>query len=96
MNEFLMYTFAVVYGAASLACFAMYALDKSAAKAGRRRTPESSLLWIGLLGGWPGGLLAQRWLRHKSSKRSFLFKFWLTVAVNVAAIATACYFLIAG
>jgi uncharacterized membrane protein YsdA (DUF1294 family) len=70
----------------SVATFAFYARDKRAARAGRRRTPESTLLILGLIGGWPGGLVAQRMLRHKTRKRSFQAQFWLTVVVNVAAI----------
>ncbi len=51
------------------------------------RIPESTLLLAGLLGGWPGALLAQHLLRHKSSKPSFLAEFWATVALNVLAFA---------
>jgi hypothetical protein len=32
-----------------------------------------------LLGGWPGAFLAQRRLRHKCSKVSYQFVFWLIV-----------------
>jgi uncharacterized membrane protein YsdA (DUF1294 family) len=77
---------AALYAIASAACFIAYALDKSAARQGRRRTPERTLLLLGLAGGWPGGLAAQQLLRHKSSKTSFLIKFWLTVALNLAAL----------
>ena len=76
-----------LYGAASILCFGFYAWDKAAARAGRRRTPESTLLLLGLACGWPGGLLAQRWLRHKTSKPAFQWRFWLSVAVNVSACA---------
>lgn len=76
---------AAVYGGVSLVCFLAYALDKSAARAGRRRTPESTLLLLGLGCGWPGAILAQQLLRHKSSKVPFRIKFWFTVACNVAA-----------
>ena len=69
----------------SALCFASYALDKSAARRGERRTPESRLLVLGLLGGWPGAVLAQQWLRHKTVKQPFRRMFWLTVAANVAA-----------
>ncbi|MFP5462920.1 MAG: DUF1294 domain-containing protein, partial [Gammaproteobacteria bacterium] len=34
--------------------------------------------------GWPGALLAQQLLRHKTSKQSFLFGYWTTVLLNVA------------
>ncbi|MDN4059456.1 DUF1294 domain-containing protein [Massilia sp. YIM B02769] len=72
------------YVVTSLSCFVAYAIDKSAARKGGWRTPERTLLLLGLVGGWPGGLLAQQWLRHKSTKRSFQRLFWMTVAANVA------------
>ncbi|WP_051293729.1 DUF1294 domain-containing protein [Pseudoduganella violaceinigra] len=77
---------AALYAVASVACFIAYAIDKSAARGGRRRTPERTLLLLGLACGWPGGLAAQQLLRHKSSKVPFLVKFWLTVALNIAAL----------
>lgn len=76
----------LVYATCSLACLIAYARDKAAARAGRRRIPERTLLLLGLAGGWPGALLAQRWLRHKTAKRSFLLKFWCTVVLNLAAL----------
>ena len=77
---------AALYAAASLVCFIAYALDKRAAIRQQRRTSERALLLLGLACGWPGGLLAQRWLRHKSSKTSFQIKFWLTVILNAGLL----------
>lgn len=77
------------YGVASVACFIAYALDKSAAVERRQRISERTLLLLGLFCGWPGALLAQRMLRHKSSKTSFLLKFWITVLMNVALVLGA-------
>lgn len=68
----------------SIVCFFVYAHDKAAARAGERRTPERSLLLLGLLCGWPGAVVAQQWLRHKSSKRRFQAMFWMTAACNLA------------
>ena len=70
----------------SVIAYAVYAADKRAAVARRQRTPESTLLLIGLLGGWPGAVIAQRRLRHKTRKTSFLVRFWFTVVLNVAAV----------
>lgn len=72
------------YLALSLVCFVVYARDKSSARSGRRRTPENTLHLLALFGGWPGALLAQQYLRHKSSKASFRAVFWLTVLLNIA------------
>jgi uncharacterized membrane protein YsdA (DUF1294 family) len=38
---------------------------------------------LALAGGWPGALLAQQVLRHKSTKREFRQVFWATVLLNV-------------
>lgn len=73
------------YLLASVVCFIAYALDKAAARSRSRRTPERTLLLLGLVGGWPGAVLAQQWLRHKSVKASFQAKFWVTAVLNVAA-----------
>jgi uncharacterized membrane protein YsdA (DUF1294 family) len=76
----------VVYVIASAAAFAAYGADKSAARHGRWRTPESTLHLLALLGGWPGALIAQKVFRHKSRKASFRAAFLFTVAVNCAAL----------
>ena len=77
----------VLYAGASALCFVLYAIDKSAAVDGRDRLPESLLLWPGLAGGWPGAIVAQQLLRHKTAKRSFRIRFWLSVLANIALFA---------
>jgi len=64
-----------------------YALDKRAARRRAPRIPERTLLALGLLGGWPGAVVAQRSLRHKTRKASFRHAFALTVVLNVAVVA---------
>lgn len=76
----------VIYVVMSAATFGVYAKDKAAAIAGRWRTRESTLHVLGLVGGWPGGLVAQQLLRHKSSKGYFRSVFWLSVFANVCGL----------
>ncbi len=77
---------AATYFAMSIVTYGAYAIDKAAARADRWRTQESTLHVFGLIGGWPGGLVAQQVLRHKSKKGSFLFAFWISVVANVACL----------
>ncbi len=79
-----------VYGGMSLVSYIAYGIDKSAAVHGAQRTPESHLHWLALLGGWPGALMAQYFLRHKSIKAEFRAVFWITVVLNVAAFVGFC------
>jgi len=76
----------ILYLVMSLVAFLAYALDKSAAEAGRWRIQENTLHIFGLAGGWPGAIFAQQLLRHKSSKREFQTTFWLTVMLNGGAL----------
>jgi uncharacterized membrane protein YsdA (DUF1294 family) len=64
---------------ASAVAFSVYAVDKRRAEKGLWRVSEAQLHLLELLGGWPGAFLAQRRLRHKCSKSSYQFIFWLIV-----------------
>jgi len=75
-----------IYAFLSLLAFAAYARDKAAARDNTWRTPENSLHAIAIFGGWPGALVAQDVLRHKSSKPAFQWMFWFTVLVNCAVM----------
>lgn len=75
----------------SIVTFVAYALDKSAAQLGRWRTSESSLQLLAVAGGWPGAVVAQQFLHHKSRKASFQTSFWLMVALNVVGLLLVCW-----
>jgi uncharacterized membrane protein YsdA (DUF1294 family)/cold shock CspA family protein len=75
-----------LYLGGSLISYLMYAMDKSAARQGAWRTKEDTLHLLGLIGGWPGALLAQKQLRHKSRKASFQAVFWTTVVINCGTL----------
>ena len=71
-------------GLASIGTFAMFGFDKwQAGRVGSRRVSEFTLLAACVLGGWPGGLLGIICFRHKSSKPSFLLRFFVAFVVFV-------------
>jgi uncharacterized membrane protein YsdA (DUF1294 family)/cold shock CspA family protein len=75
-----------LYALMSVLLFATYAQDKAAAQSGRWRTPEATLHLMALLGGWPGALVAQGVLRHKTRKQPFRTIFYATVVSNCALL----------
>ena len=82
----------MVYLVMSAVSYIAYVLDKDAAgKRRRRRIPESTLLALDTFGGWPGGLIAQQQMRHKTVKASFQTGFWVSVAINLLGVAALWY-----
>lgn len=86
------WTVAFVYLGVSVLTFAMYAADKRAAQGNHWRTPENTLLLVGLIGGWPGAVVAQQLLRHKTKKLRFRTRFWSTVILNVIAFVLLAWY----
>ena len=66
----------------STCTFLAYRSDKRRAEAGAWRIPESTLHLAELMGGWPGGLIAQRMFRHKTAKRAYQAIFWAIVLLH--------------
>ncbi|MEN9403244.1 MAG: hypothetical protein RL091_1947 [Verrucomicrobiota bacterium] len=59
-----------------------YAWDKQQARGKGWRETEMGLHLMELIGGWPGAFLAQRLLRHKSSKGPYQFVFVLIIGLH--------------
>jgi uncharacterized membrane protein YsdA (DUF1294 family)/cold shock CspA family protein len=76
----------LLYVLASIVTYLAYADDKRAAQTSGWRTKEGTLLLLGLVGGWPGGLIAQYRFRHKTKKVSFQVAYWLTVGLNCGGL----------
>ncbi|MEA5536078.1 cold shock and DUF1294 domain-containing protein [Crocosphaera sp. XPORK-15E] len=74
----------ILYPLMSFLTFALYANDKSRAKRGDWRISEQMLHLCELAGGWLGGFVAQRKLRHKNIKRSYQVVFWIIVTLHIA------------
>ncbi|MGE7989936.1 DUF1294 domain-containing protein [Pseudomonas sp. NPDC089554] len=81
-----------VYPLASLVCLLLYWQDKHQARNQAWRTPEKVLHACELLGGWPGALLAQQLLRHKTRKVSYQAVFWGIVLMHQAFWASHLFF----
>ena len=73
---------ALIYLCTSVLTFVLYWQDKRSAVSGRWRVSENRLHLAELLGGWPGALLAQQVLRHKTRKLSFQLVCWSIVLLH--------------
>ena len=77
LAEFWNWQFTLGYlGVIWLGTYMLYKSDKRRAEAGGWRTPESTLHFVELAGGWPAAYIAQRRIRHKISKPSYQVTFW--------------------
>ncbi len=70
----------------NLVTFYLYMRDKNAAENGDWRISEKQLHILALLGGWPGAWFAQKTFRHKTSKPSFQWAYWATVALHLLGL----------
>lgn len=76
----------VWYVLIGLMTYWQFCQDKRAAQNDRWRTPENTLQFMSLIGGWPGALLAQQRIRHKSRKLSFNVMLWLGIMAHLAGL----------
>ena len=77
----------VAYFIVSLVSYLLYAKDKKAARAGAWRVSENTLHLSALVGGWPGSIVGQQRLRHKTQKVSFRIVFYIMLLLNVGLLS---------
>lgn len=68
----------------NLICSFVYGYDKIAAVKHSERVPERFLLFLGLLGGTPGSLIAMLLFRHKICKKKFYIPVILILFAQLA------------
>lgn len=78
----------ILYLVYNTVVFLVYAVDKWKARRGRWRVSEATLLWLALLGGAAGALLAIYLVRHKTKKPVFA---WGVPAMLAAQAALFLY-----
>lgn len=71
----------------SLLAFLVFAFDKWAARRGRRRVPERTLLLLAALGGAPGAWAAMYLFRHKTRKPVFFVGVPLLLLLQAGLLA---------
>jgi len=74
----------------SIITFGFYLADKRRAERGQWRLTDTSLHVLEGLGGWPGALIAQAVLRHKTRKPDFQKMLWYIVAIHVGMWTLWC------
>ena len=83
---------ALIYSLLSVITYFFYKFDKNRAIKGGQRVRESTLHLLELFGGWPGGLLAQMRINHKSKKKVYQVAFWLIVTLHIAGWIESSFF----
>jgi uncharacterized membrane protein YsdA (DUF1294 family) len=83
-------------GAAGLATFALYGLDKRLARTGRRpRVPERVFNFLSLIGGFIGAWLGRTAFHHKTDTHGHADMYLILVASTVAHCLLICLVLAA-
>ena len=85
-SALLPYPLAMWFLLSSLLTWLIYGADKLAARKAWRRVPETTLLVLGLAGGWPGAILGQQCFRHKTQKQPFKTYFIVSVVLSLSVM----------
>lgn len=82
---------ALYAGAINVGSFTLFGYDKYQATHKGWRIPEKTLQLSALLGGWIGGMMAMKYFRHKTVKKSFQEPYMLATLGNIAACAAGLF-----
>lgn len=85
--------FLILLALANGHAFLRFWIDKRAAVAGVRRTPEKVLLWAAVFGGF-GAWLGQHLLRHKTHKEPFRTRLGVVILMHLATVAGIVWWLL--
>lgn len=71
-----------IYLFMSFVSFILLFIDKKRAETNGWRISELYLHLVELLGGWPGALLGQKYIRHKTKKWRYRLVLWLIIIIH--------------
>ena len=66
--------------------FILMGYDKKLAQTNQRRISEKALLTLAMLGGSIGSGIVMLYFLHKTSKNSYLVKFWSIVIIQIIVL----------
>lgn len=75
-----------LFAVISLFTVALTVFDKLAAKAGRRRVPENTLLLVGFFGGALSEFITMLLIRHKTKHLKFMLLLPLFIVIQAAVL----------
>ena len=78
-----MTTFVYHITAINAITFLVYGIDKYKAKRGKWRVPESTLLWLAVIGGSIGAYLGMRMWHHKTMHSKFKYGIPVIIVLHV-------------
>jgi uncharacterized membrane protein YsdA (DUF1294 family) len=76
----------VWFGCGSVIAFMAFGWDKWRAGRSGARVSELTLVMLGALGGWLGGIVGMRVFRHKTAKGTFKLKYALALVPFAAEL----------
>ncbi|WP_414647080.1 DUF1294 domain-containing protein [Empedobacter sp. UBA7248] len=82
MDKYLFFTLLLI----NVLSFFLFKIDKKNSIIGKRRISELALCFVTLIGGTIGSLMSMQIYRHKTRKKSFIFKILIIVAIQVLII----------
>ncbi len=92
MIEYLIYYLIAV----NFIAFACFGIDKSLAETGSRRISEDTLILFAIIGGLPGAYAGRGIFRHKTRKKSFSDRLFMTGVLQLAAVAVGAAMIFSG
>lgn len=81
-----------VFAGFSLLGIILTVYDKLAAKRHKRRIPESTLLWVGVLGGAAMEYITMKVIHHKTLHKRFMIGLPVLFILQVLAVAAVFFY----
>ena len=82
MDKYLFFTLLLI----NVLSFFLFKIDKKNSIIGKRRVSELALCFVTLIGGTIGSLMSMQIYRHKTRKKSFIFKIVMIIAIQCSLL----------